>query len=113
MGSGEGEREEGRRGWRRGARRAQLGQQPLQQLELARAAPDVLGRVAARLIVLVLVEVQVRVVAHLAKLHLDVVEAAHLELTIRSDGREALPLDLPVHELLHGGELALEHVPAK
>ena len=56
------------------------GQDALQQLELARRAPDVLRRVAPRLCVLVVVKVQIRVVAHLPQLHLDVVEAGDFEL---------------------------------
>jgi len=88
----------------------QLGQNTLQQLELARRAPDVLRRFAPRLIVLLLVEVQVWVVADLAQLHLHIVEPADFQLARGTHRAQALALDLPVHELLHGGELALEHV---
>ena len=82
----------------------------VEQLELARGAPQVVGGGGlARGVLLVAVEEE-GVVAHLAQLHLDVVEAADADLARVADGREALPLDVAVHELLHRGELALEDV---
>mmetsp|Transcript_24257 Transcript_24257/g.71712 ORF Transcript_24257/g.71712 Transcript_24257/m.71712 type:complete len:740 (-) Transcript_24257:1603-3822(-) len=91
------------------AERLQLWQDAVEELELARAAPEQV-RVVAELPELLGGEEEVWVVADLAQLHLDVVESGHLELPGRADRAEALVLDLAVHELLHRRQLALDHV---